>query len=137
MNNVFKRLHGANAKSTKSGSSTVLTAKQFLGKEGDKSYSNPDAFVKFAENLREPEVEQLDGAFECMQNGDRTIGSIVTRFDKADRPYTFVNFLKSNATIGFKYILDGNMKQFLKDYMDGQFKVGFTLEELVEEAMND
>ncbi|SFS98538.1 hypothetical protein SAMN04487890_107282 [Mucilaginibacter polytrichastri] len=131
------RLHGANAKSTKGGSSIVLTAKQFLGKEGDKPYSNPDEFVKFAERLREPEIEQLDGVFECMQNGDRTIGSIVTRLDKADRPYTFVNFLKSNATVGFKYILEGNMKQFLKDYMDGQFKVGFTLDQLVEEAMND
>jgi hypothetical protein len=122
MNKVFLRLHGANAKSTKGGSNENLTAKQFLGKEGNRCYSTPDAFVKFAERLREPEVEQLDGAFECMQNGDRTIGAIVTRVDKGGRPYTFVNFLKSNATV---------------DYMDGQFKVGFTLDELVEEAMNN
>jgi len=135
MNKVFVRLHGEGVKST-NGSNLKLTAKLFLGKEGDNPYAAPTGFLKFACSLRETEVEQTEQCLQCMKDGLRTIGSIVTRVDKGGRRYTFLNFLKLNATVGFKYILEGGMDQFLKDYMDGKFQVAFTLEELVEEAMN-
>jgi len=136
MNKVFLKLNGSSTAPRSSGSTVVITAKQFLGKEGDKPYCSPEKLVDYAKSLREPEVEQLDQTVVCMNAGLRTIGTVTTRRDKGGRMYSYLNFVKINATVGLKVILEAGMKELIADYQDGKIIIGFTLEELVEEAMN-
>lgn len=137
MNKVFLKLNGTSLVPKSAGSTIVITAKQFLGKEGDKQYCNPDKLVDYAKSLREPEVDQLDETIACMQAGLRTIGTTSRRVDKGGRSYAYLNFVKINATVGLKVILEAGMQQLISDYQDGKIAIGFTLEELIEEAMND
>jgi hypothetical protein len=136
MNKIFLKLNGTSIVPTGSGSTVVITAKHFLGKEGGKTYCSPAKLVDYAKSLREPEIEQLDQAIVCMNAGLRTIGTVTTRRDKGGRMYSYLNFVKINATVGLKIILEAGMKDLIADYQDGKIVIGFTLEELVEEAMN-
>jgi hypothetical protein len=135
MKHIFNRLHGT-TNQTSDGNKPVLSAKQFLGKDEGLNYFKPETFVKYAKSLRPQEIEQLGQVFTGMKDGLRIVGSQLTRTDKGGRPYTYLNANRVNATIGAKFILEDGMGDFLKDYMDGKFIVGFTLEELVEEALN-
>ena len=136
MNKFFKRLHSATATTTASSNIKILSVKECLGLEGEQSYFEPNDLVTYAQSLREVEIEQLEQGFDCMQKGLRNIGSIVTRTDKGGRSYAYINFVKLNATVGIKFILESGMKKFILDYQDGKFRPGFSLEELVEEAIN-
>lgn len=134
----YLKLHGSTLEEVLNGNRPTLTAKQFLGKEEGQSYFKQSGeFVTFAKTLRPREVEQLDQLFVSMKEGLQIVGSLETRKDKGGRDYAFVNTRRANATTGSKFILEGGMVPFLKDYMDGKFIIGFTLEELIEEAMNN
>ena|ERR1700744_5584728 len=137
MNKIFLKLNGTSIVPKASGNTVFITAKHFLGKEGNTSYCSPEKLVEYAKSLREPEIEQLDQAVACMNAGLRTIGTVTTRTDKGGRLYSYLNFVKINATVGLKVILEAGMKQLIADYQDGKIVIGFTLEELVEEAMNE
>ncbi len=136
MNKVFLKLNGTDEVPRGGGNTIVITAKQFLGIEGNKKYCDPEKLVQYAKSLRESEVDQLDQTIVCMQAGIRTIGTTITRVDKGGRNYAYLNFAKINATVGLKVILEAGMKELIGDYQDGKIAVGFTREELVEEAMN-
>jgi len=118
------------------GGRPTLTAKQFLGKEEGPSYFKPEAFVQFAKSLRPKEISELQEVFTGMAEGLRIGGSIAARTDRGGRKYAFVTVNRTNANTGGKYILEGGTIPFLKDYVDGKFVIDFTLEQLVEEAMN-
>ena len=134
MNRIFLKLKSVNPKS---GSTLELTVKQWLNRDPEvKGYSTAEAFIPYAESLRESEVEQLDQCFTNFKNGLRIVGNLVTRLDKANRPYQHPGFLQGNATIGCKVILEAGMKEFLQDYIAGKVSIKFTLEELIEEALN-
>ncbi|RYY49280.1 MAG: hypothetical protein EOO06_07575 [Chitinophagaceae bacterium] len=136
MNNIYQRLQSAKTTSLPNGAKAILTPKQFLGIEGSNSYFSVEEFLIYAQSLREVEVEQLDQCIDCMRSGLRMVGAIITRMDKGNRPYSQVKFIKLNANVELKVILEGGMKQFIIDYQDGKFLPGFSLEELVEEATN-
>jgi hypothetical protein len=137
MNKIFLKLNGTTSVPKVSGSTRLVTAKGFLGKDGSTGYFKPDELLDYARSLREPEIEQADQTFQCVNAGLRTTGSFVTRVDKGGRQYTYLTFNKINASVGLKVILEGGMKQFINDYQDGKISIDFTLEQLVEEAMND
>jgi hypothetical protein len=137
MNKVFLKLNGRVESPRAGGNTAVITAKMFLGKEGNTKYCDSEQLVKYASSLREPEVDQLDQTIDCMKAGIRTIGTTSRRVDKGGRSYAYLNFAKINATVGLKVILEAGMQQLIADYQDGKIVIGFTLEELVEEAMND
>ena len=136
MNDSFKRIHSASLEEALNGNRPKLSAQQFLGKNSGTNYFTTDAFLSYAQSLREQEVEQLERVFEAMQGGLRVVGSIVPRTDKGKRQYIFVTFVRPNAGVGYKFILEGGMSKLLQDYMDGKFVLGFTLSELVDEAMS-
>jgi hypothetical protein len=136
MNKLFLKLQGASVVTTSSGNKVILTARQFLGLDGGEAYFTPDQLLTYAKSLRDIEVEQGEQVFSCMQAGLRMVGAIITRQDKVGRPYSYLNFIKLNATVGLKLILEHGMKKFILDYQDNKFAVGFSLEELIEEATN-
>ncbi|MGN6177839.1 MAG: hypothetical protein ACTHNW_01585 [Mucilaginibacter sp.] len=131
MDGMFKTLTEA-----LNGGRPTLTARQFLGKEEGISYFKPPELIAFAKTLRPNEISALETIFEGMADGCRVGGTIASKKDKGGRRYAFVTMDRANANSGGKYILEGGMVQLLKDYMNAKFVIGFTLEELVEEALN-
>jgi hypothetical protein len=132
---IYDKLHEGSG--TGSGSNLKLTAGQFLGKEPNvMGYTTPASFLVYAKSLRPQEVEQLEQAFNHFKDGSRIIGSLVTRTDRSKRVYQHPAFLKGNSQPGCKIILESGMKEFLTDYMAGNVAISFTLEELIEEALN-
>ncbi|WP_183578743.1 hypothetical protein HDF18_22640 [Mucilaginibacter sp. X5P1] len=136
MNKLYLRLQSASVVTLPSGNKVILTARKFLGLDGSEGYFSPSQLLTYAQSLREIEVDQIEQVFTCMKNGLRMAGAIVTRPDKAGRPYSYLSFIKLNATVGLKLILEHGMKQFVLDYQDNKFAVGFSFEELIEEALN-
>ena len=134
---IYDKLHETEILNALNGGKPTLTPKQFLGKEEGTRYFTSEAFIAFAKSLRPQEVDQLDQVFSSMKEGLRVVGSLVKRKDKGGRDYTYLNTNRVNATIGAKFILEQGMTSFLEDYMNGKFIVGFTLEELIDEAMTN
>ena len=135
MKDLFKHLHGSTIDEALNGGRPRLTAKQFLGKEDGTAYFKPEEFILYAKSLRPQEIEQLGQVVDGMKEGLRIVGNVAKRTDKGGRAYTYLNTSRVNATVGAKLILEAGIVNFLKDYMDGKFVAGFTLEELVEEAL--
>lgn len=132
---LFNKL---NPDDSQGGAQAKLTAKQFLSKDPKvKGYTTPDAFLTYGKSLRPSEVEQLEQGFSFIKDKVKIIGSLTTRPDRSHRSYAHPTFLHGNAQQGCKIILEAGMKEFLQDYIKGNVAIGFTLEELIEEAMND
>ncbi|WP_423149205.1 hypothetical protein [Rubrolithibacter danxiaensis] len=131
---LFNKLHGGSEGSGHDGS--LITAKVFLGKEDGTNYFTAKGFVEYAKSLREHEVEQLEQFFEFVKNGHRIVGTLITRKDKAGRPYQHPPFHMAKSSQGVKVITEGGMAVFIKDYQEGRITINFTLEELIEEALN-
>lgn len=115
----------------------TLTAKQFLGKEPGTAYFKPQELVTFAKSLRPREIADLQTVLTGFTDGSRVGGTVAARSDKGGRQYAFITINRANANTGGKYILEGGMVPFLNDYMNGKFIINFTLEQLVEEALNE
>jgi hypothetical protein len=131
---IYNKLHQDSGGKANRG----LTAKQFLSKEPNvKGYSNPTLFLEYLKSLRPPELEQTEQFFDFCKRGVRIIGSVVTRTDRSNRSYQHPAFLDGNTQTGCKVILEAGMKEFLQDYRSGKVSINFTLDELVEDAMND
>lgn len=132
---LYSKLHGGSKVSGRG--RTQVTAKSFLGKEEGPNYSNCEKFLTYGKSLREHEVEQLDQFFGFVKEGVQIIGSLITRQDKSNRMYHHPEFNLMNSKQGVKIILEAGMAEFIKDYQKGKIYIDFTLEELIEEAMND
>lgn len=134
MNKLFLKLNGEGSKEV---ASHVITVSQWLNKDPKvKGYSDPETVILYAKSLRAQEIEQLEQFFNYVRNGVRIIGSLVTRKDRSNRSYQHPTFLNGRSSTGTKVILEAGMKDFLNDYMEGKVSINFTLEELVEEALN-
>lgn len=131
---IFNTLHGGSQGSGRD----PITAKEFLGKEGSRKYpSSIEAFLTYCKSLRELEIEQLEQFFSNVKAGRRYIGTIVTRMDKGNRPYKYITFNNLGGNRGVKVVVNEWMNKFINDYYDHKIQIDFTLEQLVEEAMND
>ena len=133
--NLYSKLHGGSQGSNLN--QNLVTAKAYLGKETGSNYSTPEKFVSYAKSLREHEVEQLQQFFDFVKNGKRIVGTLIGRKDRAGRPYLHPSFHMANSSQGVKVIIEGGLGAFIKDYQEGKVTIDFTLEELVEEALNN
>jgi hypothetical protein len=133
MRNITERLHGSDRKDGR----PLLTARQFLGKDEGLSYFKPDRFIAYAKSLKPREINNLRVIFEGMSEGLSIVGDLSSREDKGGRSYKYPEFRSANAQSGAKLIMEDGMIPFLKDYMNAKFIVGFTVDELVEEALNE
>lgn len=132
---IFYKLHGGSKGSGRG--RTLVTVKSFLGKEEGPSYSNSEKFLNYGKSLREHEIEQLEQFFGFVKEEVQIIGSLITRQDKGNRKYQHPEFNLMNSKQGVKIIVEAGMADFIKDYQKGKIYIDFTLEELIEEAMND
>ncbi|GAB3915368.1 hypothetical protein [Mucilaginibacter boryungensis] len=134
--NIYNKLHGETIAALLNDGRPKLTAKQFLGKDGTNAYYNNETLLSFVKTLRPQEISEMQEILKGMSEGLRIVGTIASRTDKGGRRYAYLNLQHVNANTGGKFILEDGTTRFLNDYMNGKFVVGFTLEELVEEAMN-
>jgi hypothetical protein len=115
----------------------TITSRSFFGKDGEVAYTTPREFLAFGESLRQKEAHDWAKILLCMQQGMRMDGNPSTGVDVAMRPYTYHRFFKSKAVMGFKLISGAGMQQLIADYQDGTIAIGFSLEDLIEEARRD
>lgn len=137
MKEIYAKLHAVEIEKVMNGGRPTLTAKQFLGKEGSHVYYDATSFLTYAKSLRPNELTDLSQVMTFMNEGLRFTGSLAPRQDKGGRRYVWCSANRTNSTTGAKLILEKGTTKFLEDYVNGKFVVGFTLEELIEEAMND
>ena len=133
MEDLYEHLHGATSKDGR----PILTARQLLGKEEGIAYFNSANALIYIRSLRPAELSDFGQVLSFMREGLRIVGNLSPRKDRGKRMYIYPNAQSENATVGAKYILEGGSIPFFKDYCDRKFVINFTLEELVEEAMND
>jgi len=136
MNKVFLKLRQSGA--PKSGNfKIVYNVKQILGEEeGTPGYFKRDELRSFLESLRETEADDLTQLFDHVRNNEKIIGMLRRRIDKSGRVYKYPHILLPNSQPGMKVILEAGMDNFLTDYMYGKIAISFTLEELVDELLN-
>lgn len=115
-------------------SSTLLTPRMFFGRDGETPYETPNKFLVFGESLRPKEAQDWGKLIQCMADGMRMDGNPATGVDVGNRPYTFHRAYKAKAVLGFKMVSGGGMPKLVSDYQSGLVTIGFTLEDLIEEA---
>ena len=133
MNELFKPTIGTKDVSISS-IATLLTAQMYFGRNGETPYEEPSKFLSFGESLRIKEAQDWQKLLVCMKNNMRMEGNPATGVDAGNRPYTFHRFFKAKATLGFKMVNGGGMPQLVEDYQEGKILIGFTLDDLIEEA---
>jgi hypothetical protein len=112
----------------------MITAKAFFGRDGETPYDTPIKFLTFGEGLRPKEAIDWQKLLNCMGEGMRMDGNPATGTDAGKRDYVFHRFYKAKAVLGFKMVNGGGMPQLISDYQNGLISIGFTLEDLIEEA---
>lgn len=108
-----------------------ITAVEFIAK-----YAPDFDFDAYTELLRPQEVKDFITFFECVRLGlimaDRNNDGV----DRSGKYYKFYNFIRARATTGVKIFPFGDWEQFIRAYQDGEVRIAFTAEELIEAAMN-
>jgi len=136
LNEAFKRLHGATLEEALNGGRPVINAKQFLGKEQGTSYFTPERFLEYAKSLRPSEVGDFEQVLLFMQEGLRINGKLTVQTDRGKRKYVYLEAERANSQTGAKLIIEAETGVLLQDYVNAKFVINFTLDELVDEAMN-
>ena len=126
----MKKLNVFDAKSS-SGDNGLMTAQEFVQK-----YMKDENFEDYAKGLRKTEVEDFKTFFECARYGLRMADRNSQGIDRAGKPYRFYNFIRARATTGVKIFPLGDWDTFIKDYQDGDIRIGFSAEQLMEAALN-
>lgn len=120
--------------SQNSESKNILTAKMFLGKEGNNAYIDPAALLNFIDNGRIEDIKEMEAFFNLVNEQLKMAINRRVQSDKAGLPYKYENFLRPKGPEGVKVIIIGRIKEFILDYQSGQFAIDFNLEDLVNEA---
>jgi hypothetical protein len=119
------------------GRTNVLTAKMFLGKEGQDPIIAPEPLLDFYDNGCNEDVDEMDGFFDLINQRRKFSLNLRERKDAGGKLYLYVNFLGSMGPEGKKVLLIGKMKQFITNLHRGLVSIDFTFEQLVEEAESE
>jgi hypothetical protein len=112
----------------------VLTAKQFLGKVGGTAYITPQLLFTFNDNAREEDVDYFANVIDLGRQYKMTGCRKSKNPDKGGNHYMWPVFNRNGNVDGGKVLDIGNLFQFVKDLYDRKFIIGFTYDELIEEA---
>jgi hypothetical protein len=110
---------------------TEMTAQEFV-----QLYLKDADFEKYSQALRKAEVEDFKIFFDCLRSGLRMADRNAQGIDRAGKPYRFYSFIRARATTGVKIFPIGEWDRFIREYQDGEIRIGFTAAELAEEALN-
>ena len=111
---------------------TVMTAEQFV-----QQYLKGVNFEEYVKALRKAEVEDFKIFFDCLRGNLRMVDRNAQGIDRAGKHYMFYTFIRARATTGVKIFPLGDCwDTFVKEYQDGEIRIGFTAAELAEEALN-
>ncbi|WP_345954758.1 hypothetical protein [Mucilaginibacter sp. PAMB04168] len=116
------------------GAQRVLTAKQFLGKEGAIAYLTPQQLFSFNDHAREEDVDHFANVIELGKQFRMTGCQKPKAPDKGGNKYVWPVFNRNGNVDGGKVLNIGNLYQFINDLYDRKFTIGFTYDDLIEEA---
>ncbi len=111
-----------------------LTTGQFFTDTNVNGYISKEEFLFHLSNLDTREAEELEQFFNYVREGKRLDTLPVPRKDRGGNAYVWANFQLRKGSPGVKVLIFGEILNFIKDYQDGLFTVGFTLVDLFEEA---
>jgi hypothetical protein len=126
----MKKINAFNANSANTGNG-LMTAQEFVQK-----YLKETNFEEYAEGLRKTEIDDFRTFFECVRYGLRMADRNAQGIDRAGKPYKFYSFIRARATTGVKIFPLGDWDTFINDYQNGDIRIGFTVEDLAEAALN-
>lgn len=112
----------------------LLTAKLFLGKEGGTPYLTPQQLLTFNDNAREEDVDYFANVVELSRQFQMTGCRRSKTPDRGGNYYLWPIFNRNGNVDGGKVLNIGNLFQFIQDLYDRKFTVGFTYDELIDEA---
>lgn len=136
MQNIFKQMVAIKSGDTTNETVNEITVTQFLGLEPGTAYCTPEKIIKYGKSLRDEEAQQFDQLFQNFKAGNRMTGALIKRTDRGNRSYVMVNFLQLKGNVGLKVIVEDQILQLITDYREGKIAINFTLEELIEAALN-
>lgn len=114
--------------SQKSSNNQVLTAKRFI-----EMYLSIELIIKFNDEARESDVEHFAHVLELGQRF-RMVGCSRIQKDRSGNEYIYPAFSRNGNNDGGKVLNIGNLFLFVNDLYDRKFVIGFTYDELIEEA---
>lgn len=129
----MKNAHRRRAQLSLSGGPRLLTAKEFLGKEGTTPYVTPEQLFEFNDNSRQEDVDEA-GRFIDLGKQYGIVSCKNPRLDKGGNRYAYPVFNRNGNTDGVKVVEFGNIFQFIQDLYDRKFAIGFTYDDLIVEA---
>jgi hypothetical protein len=115
------------------GSQKVLTARMFLGKDGHEAYLFAEQLFDFTDNARVEDIESFAHVLELGKQF-RMIGCSKPKTDKGGNLYIYPAFSRNGNNDGGKVLNIGKLFQFVNDLYDRKFIIGFTYDDLIEEA---
>lgn len=122
------------AQNSNQGAHRVLTAKEFLGKEGTVAYLTPQQLFTFNDNSREEDVDYFADVIELSKQYKMVDCKKPKTPDKGGNNYVWPIFNRNGNSAGGKVLNIGNLYQFVNDLYDRKFTIGFTYDDLIEEA---
>jgi len=112
----------------------VLTAAMVLGKDGSNPYIIPQQLLSFVDHGRAEDVEHLSNVIDMSKQFRITACRTSKTPDKGGSYYKYVVFNRNGNEDGGKVLNIGNLFQLVDDLYNRKIVIGFTLDELIEEA---
>jgi len=114
-----------------------LSTSQFYTDCSVNGFASKKETSEYLSNLDTRELEELEQLFAYLKDGKRIDFVPIARNDRNGNPYVWINIQLRKGNLGLKVLLFADLLRFLKEYQDGAFAIGFTLEDLYEEAERD
>jgi len=114
-----------------------LSTSQFYTDSNVNGFASKKETSEYLSNLDTRELEELEQLFAYLKDGKRIDFVPIARNDRNGNPYVWINIQLRKGNLGLKVLLFADLLRFLKEYQDGAFAIGFTLEDLYEEAERD
>jgi len=121
------------AQLSNAGAQSVLTAKQFLGKEGNTPYLTPQQLLTLNDYGRQADIISFVHVLELSKQY-QMIACSAPKPDRGGNEYVWPTFNRNGNSDGGKVLNIGNLFQFITDLYDRKFTVGFTYDDLIDEA---
>ena len=115
-------------------SAPKIIACHFFDNDQKTGYSTREEFLEYGATLTPSDEEHLRNGIKYLKEGLKTDGGSDIRRDVTGRQYIYYRFFKPRSTPGAKIILTPSIVRLFSDYQNGLITVGFTLDDLINEA---
>lgn len=119
------------------GRSLKLTTENFFKEDNPNGYLSKEGLMTHVEGFEENEPQQFMDAFEQMRQGKRLkYNPTIQTHQKNGAKYLWLEFQYPRGTRGFKVVINDDLLRLIEDYVMGKVSIHFTIEDLVDVALN-